>query len=67
MHKFDKISIETILCYSLDTYLIVIIFILCTSGTNVKCCRNFVKIMILDFFVYVLSNYEKKNRSVVPQ
>jgi len=34
-------------------------FILYTSETNPRCCQNFVKFVMFDFFVYVLENYEK--------
>jgi len=48
MHKYDKISIEAI-CVALwmHTWLLswFISFISCTSETNAKCCRNFVKFM----------------------
>jgi len=60
MHKFDKILVQIILCCSLDAYLTMVMsdhFILCTLEINVTYCWNFIKFIMIKFFVYMLVNY----------
>ena len=52
----------SILCFHPRLFCNVFRFVplaLCILETNAKCCRNFVKFMMFDFFGYVLANYEQ--------
>lgn len=62
MYIFDKVLIKTILCCSINAYLIVIMsyhFYFMYFTHQYEMFPNFVKFIMLDLFEYILANYEK--------